>query len=78
MDLVRKSWVKQSILSVRTGGNTFKVQVSAGLFGVRCLTMSSASTLQLSPSTATGVEQLGALSYDLKSYFKSLLVFLLS
>lgn len=39
-DLLRKNWVKQNILSVGTGGNTFKVQVSVGLFGVRCFTVS--------------------------------------
>lgn len=48
MDLLRKHGVKQNILSVRAGRNTLKVQVSAGLHGVRCFTMSCASTLQLS------------------------------
>lgn len=77
-DLLRKNWVKQNILSVGTGGNTFKVQVSAGLFGVRCFTMSCASTLQLSLRAVQLQEwrSTAALSYDLKSFFKSLLVFL--
>lgn len=48
IDLLRKHGVKQNTLSVRTGRNTLKVQVSAGLRGVRCFTMSCASTLQLS------------------------------
>lgn len=48
MYFLRKNWVKQNILSMRTGGNTFKVQVSLGLLEVRCFTVSCASTLQLS------------------------------
>lgn len=78
MDLLRKNWVKLNILSVRRGGNSFKVQFSVGLFGMRFFKMSCASTLQLNLRAVQLQEwrSMAVLSYDLKSCFKSLLIFL--